>query len=141
MPRNPLFLTTAIEAVVRAGDVMMARFGGDVHVDKKGTIDLVTEVDVQIERDFRKMIAERFPDHAVLAEVAASVGLDRERAAAILGLGEFGEMVRTEEAYWADQNITGVPAFILGGRMLIPGAQDPEVFIRVIETKVLAAAA
>ena len=80
-------------------------------------------------------------DHAVLAEVAASVGLDRERAAAILGLGEFGEMVRTEEAYWADQNITGVPAFILGGRMLIPGAQDPEVFIRVIETKVLAAAA
>ena len=34
-----------------------------------------------------------------------------------------------------------VPAFILGGRMLIPGAQDPEVFIRVIETKVLAAAA
>src|SRR3546814_9051426 len=66
----------------------------------------------------------------VLADVAASVGLDRERAAAILGSGEFGEMVRTEEAYWADRNITGVPAFILGGRMLIPGAQDPEVFIR-----------
>jgi predicted DsbA family dithiol-disulfide isomerase len=50
-------------------------------------------------------------------------------------------MVRTEEAYWADQNITGVPAFILGGRMLIPGAQDPDVFIRVIENKVLSAAA
>ncbi|OHD05700.1 DsbA family oxidoreductase [Sphingopyxis sp. RIFCSPHIGHO2_12_FULL_65_19] len=80
-------------------------------------------------------------DHGVLADVAASVGLDRTRAAAILASGEFGEMVRTEEAYWADQNITGVPAFILGGRMLVPGAQDPEVFIRVIENKVLAAAA
>lgn len=80
-------------------------------------------------------------DHAVLADVAASVGLDRPRAAAILASGEFGEMVRTEEAYWADQNITGVPAFILGGRMLVPGAQDPEVFIRVIENKILAAAA
>lgn len=80
-------------------------------------------------------------DHAVLADVAASVGLDRARAAAILGGDEFGEMVRTEEAYWADQNITGVPAFILGGRMLVPGAQDPEVFIRVIERKVLADAA
>jgi predicted DsbA family dithiol-disulfide isomerase len=80
-------------------------------------------------------------DHAVLADIAASVGLDRARAAAILGSGEFGEMVRTEEAYWADQNITGVPAFILGGRMLVPGAQDPEVFIRVIENKILAAAA
>lgn len=79
-------------------------------------------------------------DYEVLAEVAASVGLDRERAIAILGSGEFGEMVRTEEADWADRNITGVPAFILGGRMLIPGAQDPEMFIRVIENKVLAAA-
>ncbi len=80
-------------------------------------------------------------DHAVLADVAASVGLDRARAAAILASGEFGEMVRAEEAYWADQNITGVPAFILGGRMMIPGAQDPEVFVRVIENKILAAAA
>ncbi|MFC3785610.1 putative DsbA family dithiol-disulfide isomerase [Sphingopyxis italica] len=80
-------------------------------------------------------------DTQVLADIAASVGLDRDRAAAILGSREFGEMVRTEEAYWADRNITGVPAFILGGRMLIPGAQDPDVFIRVIENKVLAAAA
>ena len=80
-------------------------------------------------------------DHAVLADVAASVGLDGARAASILASGEFGEMVRTEEAYWADQNITGVPAFILDGRMLIPGAQEPEVFIRVIENKVLPAAA
>lgn len=79
-------------------------------------------------------------DPDVLADVAASAGLDRARAAAILASGEFGEMVRIEEAYWADQNITGVPAFILAGRMLIPGAQDPEAFIRVIENKVLASA-
>lgn len=80
-------------------------------------------------------------DPAVLADIAASVGLDRDRAAALLAGDDYGEMVRTEEAYWADRNVTGVPAFILGGRMLVPGAQDPEVFIRVIETKVLAAAA
>ena len=80
-------------------------------------------------------------DRATLVEIAASVGLDAARAAAILAGDEFGEMVRAEEAYWADNNVTGVPAFILGGRMLIPGAQDPEVFIRVIENKVLAVAA
>lgn len=80
-------------------------------------------------------------DAATLADIAASVGLDRDRAVAILSGDDYGEMVRVEEAYWADQNVTGVPAFILGGRMLIPGAQDPETFIRVIETKVLAAAA
>jgi len=80
-------------------------------------------------------------DPATLADIAASVGLDRDRAAAILSGDDYGEMVRVEEAYWTDQNVTGVPAFILGGRMLVPGAQDPEVFIRVIESKVLAAAA
>jgi myo-inositol-1(or 4)-monophosphatase len=62
------WLTTAVDAVVRAGDVMMSRFGGDFRVDKKGAIDLVTEVDVAIEKMFRALIAERFPDHAILAE-------------------------------------------------------------------------
>ena len=65
---DPLFLTTAVEAVVRAGDMMMARFGKTLRIGKKGAIDLVTEVDVAIERMFRAMAAERFPDHAVLAE-------------------------------------------------------------------------
>src|SRR6202007_1372156 len=46
----------------------MTRFGGDFQIDKKGTIDLVTEVDVAVERMFRALIAERFPDHEVLAE-------------------------------------------------------------------------
>jgi myo-inositol-1(or 4)-monophosphatase len=65
---NPLFLTTAVEAVVRAGDMQMARFGRGMQIDKKGRIDLVTEVDVAVERMFRAMIAERFPDHQILAE-------------------------------------------------------------------------
>jgi myo-inositol-1(or 4)-monophosphatase len=65
---DPLFLSTAIEAVVRAGKVQLARLGGDIRVDKKGTIDLVTEVDLEVERMFRNLIAERFPDHQVLAE-------------------------------------------------------------------------
>jgi myo-inositol-1(or 4)-monophosphatase len=68
VPANPLFLTTAIEAVVLAGDHQMARFGQDFVVDKKGTIDLVTEVDLEVERRFRALIGERFPDHQILAE-------------------------------------------------------------------------
>jgi myo-inositol-1(or 4)-monophosphatase len=65
---DPLLLTTAVEAVVRAGDLQMARFGRTMQVDKKGAIDLVTEVDVEVERMFRALIAERFPDHHILAE-------------------------------------------------------------------------
>ena len=68
MASDPLLLTTAIEAVVRAGDLQIARFGGDLQVDKKGRIDLVTDVDLAVERMFRALIAERFPDHRILAE-------------------------------------------------------------------------
>jgi myo-inositol-1(or 4)-monophosphatase len=68
MLHDPLLLTTAVEAVVRAGDVMLARFGTDVRIDMKGAIDLVTDVDVAIEREFRERISERFPDHTVLGE-------------------------------------------------------------------------
>jgi myo-inositol-1(or 4)-monophosphatase len=65
---DPLYLATAIEAVVRAGAFQMAQFGTTMAVTKKGEIDLVTEVDVAVERMFRALIRERFPDHAVLAE-------------------------------------------------------------------------
>jgi myo-inositol-1(or 4)-monophosphatase len=65
---NPIFLTTAIEAVIHAGDLQMAQFGRDFQIDKKGPIDLVTEVDMAVEQAFRAMIAERFPDHQILAE-------------------------------------------------------------------------
>src|SRR5512132_973925 len=68
MPRDPLLLATAIEVVTRAGAIQTAHFGRIEHIHKKGTIDLVTEVDVEVERMFRALIAERFPGHRVLAE-------------------------------------------------------------------------
>ena len=44
-PLPPVYLVTAIEAVVRAGQVQMARVGTAMRIDKKGAIDLVTEID------------------------------------------------------------------------------------------------
>jgi myo-inositol-1(or 4)-monophosphatase len=76
-PLPPIYLATAIEAVVHAGDVQLSRFGTAVRIDKKGAIDLVTEIDLQIEREFRQTIASRFPDHVVLGEEFESLG-DRD---------------------------------------------------------------
>src|SRR5215213_3646174 len=76
----PIFLATAIEAVIRAGEVQMAHFGGEMRVEKKGKIDLVTEIDLRVEREFRAMIAERFPHHVVLGE-EYSPAEDRTRVA------------------------------------------------------------
>jgi myo-inositol-1(or 4)-monophosphatase len=65
---DPIYLATAVEAVLRAGETQMARFGQAIRVEKKGAIDLVTEIDLEIERGFRAMIGDRFPDHEVLGE-------------------------------------------------------------------------
>ena len=65
---DPLLVATAAEAVLHAGAIQRTHFGTDVEVDKKGVIDLVTQVDLEVERWFRGMIQERFPSHAVLAE-------------------------------------------------------------------------
>lgn len=50
----------------------MERFGRTIRVDRKGVIDLVTEVDLAVERMGRTLLAERFPDHRVLAEETAN---------------------------------------------------------------------
>ena len=65
---DPLLVATAAEAVLHAGAIQRNHFGKDVEVGKKGRIDLVTQVDLEVERWFRGMIRERFPSHAVLAE-------------------------------------------------------------------------
>jgi myo-inositol-1(or 4)-monophosphatase len=65
---EPSYLQTAIDAVRRAGDIQRRAFGGTFRIDKKGTIDLVTEVDLAVERMIRALIAERHPGHDVLAE-------------------------------------------------------------------------
>ena len=73
-PLPPIFLATAVEAVVHAGDVQMSRVGSAMAIEKKGAIDLVTETDREIERDFRALVAARFPDHAVLGEEYSAAG-------------------------------------------------------------------
>ena len=65
---DPAYLATAVEAVIRAGDVQMARVGAAMRIEKKGAIDLVTETDREIERAFRALVAGRFPGHEVLGE-------------------------------------------------------------------------
>jgi myo-inositol-1(or 4)-monophosphatase len=68
MPDDPRLLATAIDVVLRAGELQQQPTRGSLNVRKKGAIDLVTEVDLAVETMFRDLIRERFPDHAILAE-------------------------------------------------------------------------
>lgn len=76
MGHDPRLLATAIDIVLRAGEIQLAHFHRDVRIDKKGAIDLVTEADLEVERMCRRTLAERFPSHSILAEELGS-GSDR----------------------------------------------------------------
>ena len=71
-------------------------------------------------------------DHAVLAEVAAGVGLDAQRASAVLAGGEFADAVRDAEKFFQGLGISSVPAVIVERKHLISGGQPPEVFERAL---------
>jgi predicted DsbA family dithiol-disulfide isomerase len=76
---------------------------------------------------------EHVGSHAVLARLAAEVGLDEDEVLAFLD-GDGGRAeVRAElnEAY--ERGITAVPTFVFDGRYSVPGAQDPELFVRVLD--------
>ncbi|UDY36878.1 DsbA family oxidoreductase [Dermatobacter hominis] len=72
-------------------------------------------------------------DHDVLADLAEGAGLDRDVAAEVLASGAFADEVRTEESGARTRDITGVPAVVIDDRVLVPGAQEVETFLRVLE--------
>ena len=79
---------------------------------------------------FRAHFNERreIADHAVLLDIAQSVGLDRAAAEAALANEEIAHKTRAEERAAWDLNITGVPAMVVENKFMIPGAQPPEAY-------------
>ncbi|KAI1747846.1 putative thioredoxin [Xylaria castorea] len=74
--------------------------------------------------------------HEALADVAASVGLDRATMLAWLDSGEGGEEVDEEDRAARARGVKGVPCFTMQGAM-VDGAQDVqdllEMFVKVKE--------
>jgi len=64
----------------------------------------------------------------VLLDVAENLGFDRKAMEEALDDEALGIAVRMEERRAAEANISSVPSFIVNGRYLIPGAQEPEVY-------------
>ena len=76
---------------------------------------------------------ENVSDHVTLVRVAAGVGLDAERAAAILASDEYADAVRAEEQFFIRSGINSVPAVIIDQQHLISGGQPVEVFERALK--------
>lgn len=79
-------------------------------------------------------------DPAVLADAAASVGLDRAQAQEVLAGDRYAEEVRERERHFQQLGIHAVPSVIVDGKHLIQGGQPPEVFAQALRQLAGAAA-
>jgi len=67
-------------------------------------------------------------DSEVLVELATEVGLDPDRARAILASDEYAAEVREREQLYHSRGIHAVPAVILNDKYLVQGGQPVEAF-------------
>ena len=71
-------------------------------------------------------------DHRVLLEAARAAGVDPDVAAAVLAGDDHAAGVRADETAAQELGITGVPHFLINDRWAIPGAQDLETLVLVL---------
>jgi predicted DsbA family dithiol-disulfide isomerase len=72
-------------------------------------------------------------DPAVLASLAAEVGLDEAGTAEALAEQRHLADVQSDIAQAREYGINGVPFFVLDGRFGVSGAQEPQAFTEVLE--------
>ena len=71
-------------------------------------------------------------DDDVLVAEAQTAGLDGDEARAALEDERYAVIVEGSTRTAVENGVTGVPAWVIDGRLLIPGAQPEEVFDRVL---------
>ena len=72
-------------------------------------------------------------DAAVLAEIAAAEGMDRERVEAYLATDEGLREVRDEIEEAQAMGVTAVPTFVFDGKYVVQGGQPAPTFLRALE--------
>jgi predicted DsbA family dithiol-disulfide isomerase len=71
-------------------------------------------------------------DHATLVELAVEAGIAEAAAREVLAGEQYASDVRTDEARARELGITGVPFFVLAGKLGVSGAQPAEVLAQAI---------
>jgi predicted DsbA family dithiol-disulfide isomerase len=86
-------------------------------------------------RMFHALFTEGVPigDRTTMVSLAADVGIAEDDARATLESGAYGNDVRADETTAVEMGITGVPFFVVDGRFGVPGAQAPDVMLRVLD--------
>jgi predicted DsbA family dithiol-disulfide isomerase len=73
-------------------------------------------------------------DRSVLTEIGAGAGLERDALRSFLESDEGTKDVHEEERRAREIGVDAVPTFIIGGKFLVSGAQNPEVFLEAFRS-------
>ena len=79
-------------------------------------------------------------DVEVLADIADGIEMDAAVVAKLLQSDEDMQSIRDRDAHSREMGINSVPTFIVGNQHAVPGAQPPELWIKVIDEMTGAAA-
>ena len=74
--------------------------------------------------------AENISNPDVLMHCVETIGLDGDEAREILASDQYADAVRQEEARYQQAGVSAVPAFIINGKYLVSGAQEPETLTK-----------
>lgn len=108
------------------------------------TFDAHRVVHLGAARGLQNAVKERFlagylsegvaiSDHDEITRMAVEVGLDEAEVREVLGSDAYGEHVRDDEQQAMDLGCSGVPFFVIGERVAVPGAQPPATLLRALE--------
>ena len=76
--------------------------------------------------------ARDLTDDETLLDLVAEAGLDRDEARTVLAEGPYAERIAASTQEANRLGIHAIPAFILGGRLVVMGAQPEELFEQAV---------
>ena len=129
--------------VAEAGDAVGLEFRHDLMKWTPNTVDchrlirfagIEAKQDALVEALFRAYFEEgrNIGDHAVMVDIAESVGLDPARVAEMLASSEGADEVHEELTGARQMGISGVPTFMIGGQPIFSGAAPADLLARAI---------
>ena len=71
--------------------------------------------------------------HDVLLGIAEEIGLDHAMTERLLNSPADLDEIRARDAHTRQRGVTGVPTFVIANQHVLPGAQPPETWIKVID--------
>ncbi|WP_116043458.1 DsbA family oxidoreductase [Amycolatopsis palatopharyngis] len=134
------------EAMVQRMTATAAEAGVEFHLDRArpgNSFDAHRLVHLAADRDLQLVVKQRFlqaylsegeaiGEHETLTRLATQAGLDPDEVRDVLASDAYADAVRADESEALRLQISGVPLFLVDGRLAIPGAQPPEVILQTL---------